>query len=1442
MPSQMPSTFAAAAGHGSACDIRSGGKSEARGNADWARKDSKLAINGTLTLRRPLTNPSSQISAQGETQVQNEQESLNLEQSVYESSNDFRYSKQELLEIYKRQIEPGAAERGSVSHLFADSWAPGESIGSSVGASWGNNGDVKNLHAPDICWDFLGDTRPVGLEEMSEEEKKLFMADINSPFKPASQNLKDSSFNGRKSSFSHGQGPGSFNHQASPVYSRTNARRQQTNDQTISAVFSPNSATRFSRDEQSPFYNRKFDKKDGSDERCDDSKSCLPLSGLIRGSNFGSTLSVGQLSPWASPSNTATSPMGAFGNFALSDTSSSVPNDKIIVNPRVESRFFQTTPKETLEDTSKPPEISWRPRQRTDTDPFSDELPNETSINGGDDNGNLIQRFSSFDPLDRENTNEKETSEMPSFHDALKHEQNHHTPSVINIQAEPLSPSDTNPYRSPLGPQKDRKQFDTDLYDPDAHIPDRAQGLGGIRENDQSTYGILSRGFPNTTFDGSDRSQTSSAAGSRGISQLGGLPSLGTIGVMSGWPATSGTNMGISDRENSSGFPSAFGNSIFNTVGDVHSPGHSSITGKFGPVNNPSVPTTRGSKLGSLFPASLQAQMQTIESEVSGESESRQNAAFGVIARNSFTPSRDLDSPIRSGRHGCEDPFPSSENSRSIVTIPTPEMIQVPTVSAFKNSSQQNNKHTLASDSVTNQHLPTTQQRMMVMPDRMRWLYLDPQGQVQGPFSGLEMHDWYKASFFTPDLSVKKIEDGDFEPLGQLIRRIGNSREPFLVPQIGIPHGQPSAQTGAVFTSPVAGHCPGSAQPGAVQPPFANSFPSFGTTLTAEQQNNLERRKQEEQYLMARQREFLAQQQVNMKQMQMNGLQSVLHHSNLHNLQGPTGFGGIPSPIGIQQQPHLTSGPGFFDSMSRHAPTVVMPGEFYREDDLSRLTPRDRQGQQVSAIFGQPDVQNQVPTVEDIDFDARIQEFEKLREQTELEESAQSHSTAQKPKETTETPQKLKLKSEEQALPEQKVDSDTKSPETLPIRSKVLQNSSKKHLQAETSQEDSPWAKFNPSLPLPFPPPQVNSSEEQVPSVDNSKLPEILNSKSYPLTRKPETIAVKSIAPWAKDPIELPKPISLKETSEAEAKKAAKAEETAAAARRANIEQEARSNSSQITTALPPGLPTTATWASNPSPQSAPAKSVWANPITKTQTTTNKQKTLADIQREEELRKKKLAAASTANQPSVSAHGAKRYADLASKANSNKTPTGGPAWFTVGAGGKIKVPTGPSSPQVSGARSASAHTMTLPTRVNSKTTTPAARSATASATNNVTTARDELTRWAKATLEKSLNPGINVNEFVAMLSSFPSEPSIIADSIYSQSQTLNGNDFAIEFIRRRNNAEKGILEPGIPGSGPAFSATNDKTGGWSEVAKKGPPKEEPAASFKLVPNKKKDRK
>jgi PERQ amino acid-rich with GYF domain-containing protein len=86
-----------------------------------------------------------------------------------------------------------------------------------------------------------------------------------------------------------------------------------------------------------------------------------------------------------------------------------------------------------------------------------------------------------------------------------------------------------------------------------------------------------------------------------------------------------------------------------------------------------------------------------------------------------------------------------------------------------------------------------------------------------------------------------------------------------------------------------------------------------------------------------------------------------------------------------------------------------------------------------------------------------------------------------------------------------------------------------------------------------------------------------------------------------------------------------------------------------------------------------------------------------------------------------------------------------------------------------------------------------------------------------------------------MLSEFPPETSIIADSAYDANNLIDGRHFAEEYIRRKKQADKGVIEP-------VSSAGQNSGGGWSEVAKKGPPKEEPASAFKVVPNKKKGKK
>lgn len=177
------------------------------------------------------------------------------------------------------------------------------------------------------------------------------------------------------------------------------------------------------------------------------------------------------------------------------------------------------------------------------------------------------------------------------------------------------------------------------------------------------------------------------------------------------------------------------------------------------------------------------------------------------------------------------------------------------------------------------------------------------------------MHDWYKAGFFFPELEVKKLEDADYEPLAQLIHRIGNSREPFLTPHTGILHGSAVVATSSTASAPeaVPATIPSTIQASSAQSSFASSF---------------ERRKQDEQYLMTRQKEHLAQQPVMIKQMhnmqdrshELHS-QQLHHYSSAHSLQSQPSYGTSPtdyqsSPVKSSVQPPAVVS-GFFDAIPR---------------------------------------------------------------------------------------------------------------------------------------------------------------------------------------------------------------------------------------------------------------------------------------------------------------------------------------------------------------------------------------------------------------------------------------------------------------------------------------------------------------------------------------------
>ncbi|KAH9947959.1 hypothetical protein B0H21DRAFT_299287 [Amylocystis lapponica] len=64
----------------------------------------------------------------------------------------------------------------------------------------------------------------------------------------------------------------------------------------------------------------------------------------------------------------------------------------------------------------------------------------------------------------------------------------------------------------------------------------------------------------------------------------------------------------------------------------------------------------------------------------------------------------------------------------------------------------------------------------------VEWSYLDPQGQVQGPFLAELMQRWYNEGYFAPDLMMKRTHlDMEWISVGDMLQRVGD-RPIFLTP------------------------------------------------------------------------------------------------------------------------------------------------------------------------------------------------------------------------------------------------------------------------------------------------------------------------------------------------------------------------------------------------------------------------------------------------------------------------------------------------------------------------------------------------------------------------------------------------------------------------------------------------------------------------------------
>lgn len=88
------------------------------------------------------------------------------------ASIDTRYSKDQLLDLYKAQRDTGVLAKNLADYFVAD-WNP-HIESPSVNGAWGKRDDHKDTSTgPEVCWDHGGQVEPLGLMDMTDDEKEV---------------------------------------------------------------------------------------------------------------------------------------------------------------------------------------------------------------------------------------------------------------------------------------------------------------------------------------------------------------------------------------------------------------------------------------------------------------------------------------------------------------------------------------------------------------------------------------------------------------------------------------------------------------------------------------------------------------------------------------------------------------------------------------------------------------------------------------------------------------------------------------------------------------------------------------------------------------------------------------------------------------------------------------------------------------------------------------------------------------------------------------------------------------------------------------------------------------------------------------------------------------------------------------------------------------------
>ncbi|KAG5518077.1 hypothetical protein PMAC_003263 [Pneumocystis sp. 'macacae'] len=706
-----------------------------------------------------------------------------------------------------------------------------------------------------------------------------------------------------------------------------------------------------------------------------------------------------------------------------------------------------------------------------------------------------------------------------------------------------------------------------------------------------------------------------------------------------------------------------------------------------------------------------------------------------------------------------------------------------PSNSTFLNQNNKNEKfyeHFISNQSNFSQPslLQPQSSRIAIMPNKLNWLYKDPMGVIQGPFSALKMQDWYKAGFFQPTLLVKQIDDDDFEPLSSLIRRVGNQKEPFLLAFPNKTQTQITPSTS--FCNPIDGwNSPGlgpnldsqasisvnfdhmnSMEPVIPvisrwnhQSSFSHPF-SYGSNLTIEQQNVSEHRKHGEQCLLHYKKDLFQQQPLTQFANQRQRFQLQKQTQNYPEKRMQMSFS--------KQQEVFPVKP-----LKNNVPESIVRNKFLNEEKISKV---DKESSEFISNFNKT-VQEQLTNMNNMSPLFNIEQRDLLNFTENSSEIIFSKSEA--------------------------------------IRTGDATNIQKKPLKKDVEYLES-------------------SSASQV--LKHSLKQSIESQKTH----------THSIAPWA-NALGNIKNISLREIQESEAKNSQNFAQGVPINQEYPKKVNSTKKEIHVSTNLPEtatwGFSGTMQENSPVSTSNHNTGCVWQSPNIPV-----RKKTLAEIQHEEELaqnlKTSKFHEQITTDTISSSLS-TRNYTNSFKKPSQAPWITVGPDGRPISRSTSTTSRTGTEifTSKVGNLD----HNQKKPNviKLNSILSTNQSSNLINSNTSENTTknSSSDFLNWCKMSL-KALNPGINSDDFLQMLMSLPVEPNretieIISDSIYANSAILDGRRFAEEFIRRRlenRSLDNGMLEKntGVQSWTDALKSQKQKELEWNPV-------------FKIVTGKKKQK-